>query len=1129
MGGLPITLLSMGCHFYALAAESDPVARKACTSAMPNIVHVEDVKHVFAKDLVAFIKRRQPRAILLGGGSPCQGNSSLNLSRRGLRDERSLQPLELCRIRDELVALPECAGIPILTFLENVKSMPASVLAQYVTWMGFPPVHIDAIDCGWVHRSRLYWLGSQSAHVGPHLPAPPDWVWDSKDQDGQVPRLKYQGKKPVPARVCWDAQFQPLHNPADVLKGNHDLGFHPFTREFRHPTDRVHRVSAQAADRFFQDSCRFPPSAYEEGSLLWRGEEWRVPTPAERCQVMGLPPAAVSQVEGPQAVRTQVRNSLIGNGFHLPSVLALMCFLPLLMANKIPYPVVDYTEASLKQRLESTVWEPGRIDTFPGLMDAGSVILTTQQCFPQLTIDPKVWTCVETRLQQCQLARLQYYVAWSRLQGREWELLGPVPVAGKDRTAIYAGLSGQRYPSGSGRGLDHLLPPGLGPEQHMTEAAALPSPFRPRPWPEPDVAYVVEAICVWQQILPAFASELRNIVKTVAKAVQPLELALDGHRCFASNHVAAAKRPAFLAIMSVLLRWPDLTQAQDLVHGYRIVGEFATSGVFRAVSPAEAPPVTEWLGAPAEEAVDKIIRSAPPRYHEEIFQVTQEEQARNFCGPFQTRKELDDQFGVGQWRPLERFLIKQPDGKLRVIDNARKTGHNRQTTLFETITTVNIDCIATFAQMMCDGLGLTTPPCDSFPWLDLRIGTDDLPDAYRGLPVSDDHQRFSVVAIYIPSTGWRFSQLYGLAYGLESAVVNFNRFPQVGIAMARRMCLALTAAYFDDELAVEFIANADVSQKGLRVCFTAMGATPQASKAFQPAANRHYLGTSIHTGEFLCEGLLRFQPKSGTSHKVCAHLEVALANQSLDRDTAGKLRGDLNWMFSNCSGHVGRFAGPTLSALQQRSDPALTPAEEDTLRVLRSIVANAQPRDISICGATPQPIRIYSDASFEDGVLRLGWIIFPLRGRPFGGTCAVPTAVLDAWTPRKQQIFPGESLCGLLVPWLHGPALRHHDLLWFIDNEAAVSSLIRGASSQEDVHLIAQFSHAFLHTLQCRVWYEWTDSASNPSDGLSRDGLLDVWSLNQLWDLREYSFPTELLPDSFLASFLEHLNLTDSG
>ena len=643
------------------------------------------------------------------------------------------------------------------------------------------------------------------------------------------------------------------------------------------------------------------------------------------------------------------------------------------------------------------------------------------------------------------------------------------------------------------------------------------------------MAFVVEAICTWRQILPAFAAELRNIVKTVSRAVQPLEKALDSHRCLASKQVASAKRPAFLAVMSVLLRWPDLTQAQDLVQGYRIVGEFATSGVFRLVFCMEAPPMSDWLGEPAIEAVDRILRSQPPRYHEEIFKVTQEEQSRQFCGPFQTRGDLDDQFGRGHWRPLERFLIKQPDGKLRVIDNARKTGHNRQTTLFETITTVNIDCVATFAQMVCNGLGLTIPPGDEYPWLDLRVGTDDLPDAYRGLPVAEAHQAFSVVAIFVPNVGWRFSQLFGLAYGLESAVVTFNRFPQVGIAMARRMCLALTAAYFDDELAVEFINHADVSQKGLRVCFTAMGAQPQASKAFQPAANRHYLGTSIHTGEFLWEGLLRFQPKSGTSHKVCAHLDLALNKHALDRDTAGKLRGDLNWMFSNCAGHVGRFAGPTLSSLQQRSDPGLTPAEEDTLRVLRSIVANAQPRDISICGAPAMPVRIYSDASFEDGVLRLGWVVFPNDAQPFGGTCCVPESVLQAWTPRKQQIFPGESFCGLLIPWLHGSQLRHHDILWFIDNEAAVSALIRGASTQEDVHLIAQFSHVLTHALQCRIWYEWVDSASNPSDGLSRAGLHDAWSVNQPWDLQEYTFPSELLPESFLETFLEHLNLSDSG
>ncbi len=36
-----------------------------------------------------------------------------------------------------------------------------------------------------------------------------------------------------------------------------------------------------------------------------------------------------------------------------------------------------------------------------------------------------------------------------------------------------------------------------------------------------------------------------------------------------------------------------------------------------------------------------------------------------------------------------------------------------------------------------------------------------------------------------------------------------------------------------------------------------------------------------------------------------------------------------------------------------------------------------------------------------------------------------------------------------------------------------------------------------------RVWFEWVDSDSNPADGLSRDGILDSWSIAQGWDLAE--------------------------
>eukprot|EP00435_Cladocopium_sp_Y103_P034785 s1516_g9.t1 len=54
-----------------------------------------------------------------------------------------------------------------------------------------------------------------------------------------------------------------------------------------------------------------------------------------------------------------------------------------------------------------------------------------------------------------------------------------------------------------------------------------------------------------------------------------------------------------------------------------------------------------WLGQPAIDAVDQLLRTGPPRHAAEILQVTQEEQAKGFCSPFLTRCELDDTYGRG--------------------------------------------------------------------------------------------------------------------------------------------------------------------------------------------------------------------------------------------------------------------------------------------------------------------------------------------------------------------------------------------------------------------------------------------------------------------------------------------------
>ena len=466
-----------------------------------------------------------------------------------------------------------------------------------------------------------------------------------------------------------------------------------------------------------------------------------------------------------------------------------------------------------------------------------------------------------------------------------------------------------------------------------------------------------------------------------------------------------------------------------------------------ACSPRLVPSLESWL-SDAEQVVDRLVRSRPPRHAADIHQQTCAEQDKGFCSPFYCRSALDRMFGVGQWRPLERFQVIQADQKSRMIDDARRTAHNEHTAMSETIFTVNVDFVASVASML----------------------------AQRLTPTSSD-----------------------------LGVLDWPRFD--------------SGIYFDDELALEAIADHDVSQRGLRMVFQLLGAPPQPEKGFAPTANRHYLGSSIHTGDFLNLGCIRVQPRYSTRVKVLARLK-ALQSNRLSRDDAGKLRGDVTWLFSQSLGHLGKLAGPTLTAHQFGSEPELT--ENGQLHLLHDIPVWPQTHQCQLA-------RVYTDASFEDGQLRLGWVIFGASPIPVGGTTLVPDEVLCQWKARTQQIFPGEALAALVVPHICRDVVQGRDLLWFVDNEAAVASLVRASSSELDVLFLVQQAHLQLHSLNTRVWFEWIDTESNPSDGLSRAGLDDEWTQRQGWLVHEFSFPSILAPKQLLSQLLESIGSTDSG
>ena len=151
-----------------------------------------------------------------------------------------------------------------------------------------------------------------------------------------------------------------------------------------------------------------------------------------------------------------------------------------------------------------------------------------------------------------------------------------------------------------------------------------------------------------------------------------------------------------------------------------------------------------------------------------------------------------------------------------------------------------------------------------------------------------------------------------------------------------------------------------------------------------------YLGTSAHVGDVATVGVVTIQSKIMTTAKVLEHLDLAAETKQLPADTAGKLRGDLNWYFSMESGRIGKLAGPMLTARQRTQHPELTRHEVQTILFsARGCTGRRASHNISFPGIA-EMVRIYSDAPLQNGVLRLGWVVVDAcLPRPQGRTAEI--------------------------------------------------------------------------------------------------------------------------------------------
>jgi hypothetical protein len=122
--------------------------------------------------------------------------------------------------------------------------------------------------------------------------------------------------------------------------------------------------------------------------------------------MMGVPPGSFEVLPGDAQLKRQRQTRLLGNGFHLFSVLAVLCFLPQVLEAKMLQSFTPLDERLLYHRLTNTVWEPGRLQHFPSLVSTDKVIRELPGLFPQCVLAPGILEEVRRRLAYCDLAML---------------------------------------------------------------------------------------------------------------------------------------------------------------------------------------------------------------------------------------------------------------------------------------------------------------------------------------------------------------------------------------------------------------------------------------------------------------------------------------------------------------------------------------------------------------------------------------------------------------------------------------------------------------------------------------------------------------------------------------------------
>ena len=568
--------------------------------------------------------------------------------------------------------------------------------------------------------------------------------------------------------------------------------------------------------------------------------------------------------------------------------------------------------------------------------------------------------------------------------------------------------------------------------------------------------------------------------------------------------------------------WPDmLSLVADLLYGFPIVGFCPVSGCpdFREVSrPASVPSIAAAANAAwnryLARDVERRFSAGSYTSAAELWRSTIAERDAGMCvGPLGA-DDVTRTFGgdPDAWRAMRRFAVEQlrSDGstKVRCCDDACRSGHNEMTSLGETITCERADFPARAAAAFFRAIG------DDRAW-SMQIGTDDIVAAYRRCGARTP--QFSVVCLPDPATGRaRFFVLPGLAFGLASAVNQFNRVPAPLVEFLRCRCGVTCSRYFDDYVVCEPDYAQSSGQDILVHLHRLLHLPLAADKHVRMSPSAVFLGILHDFALFAAERVVTMRPKPGRMQAACSRLQQVLDADAISAGEASSIRGKLQFLLSTVI-FGGRVFASALRAFRsaatsRRRLRSLGVELRASLNFLIFLLPLLPARHISIRhlarASRRKCVVVWSDAMWEQDALVPGGVGFVVwvppghpalpahrpRGRFLFGARPVSRADVAhlGLLPRQQQVGQLEALAAECVYESLPTIMRNADVLHFVDNTSALYGVVKGSSPQPDSTRIIFSLHLRQLLDRFVVWFSYVASAANVSDLPSRGAIAEM-------------------------------------